>query len=332
MLNTIPIKEITFTNKIQKSKAKNKLRQRLGLLKDNTSKKCSSKNSFLFRSQDFKKMPEKLSLNQKNDYINCMTQRENSNQFGIHKSNTSKNICPISRNIKNNNYTDSNNQTIQTNKINFSSQHNLNIKNNTINFPKHPLYTISVINTEELTKKSNFLSKMFISPIKKPIKSKKYNWNLKKEKYKSLSYHLYKNSKVDEKKIINRYEPKIKDFINEKYHYKLGRKTNDFSNCKYELKFSFGNTRLIMTICDYLNKSLSKYRYHCSVTAEKTKKEEIEKKNKENEILLKKLKNDRCLPVNEFIKIRKIFNINPNALKNNKTNKNKPIITQYNCV
>ena len=84
-----------------------------------------------------------------------------------------------------------------------------------------------------------------------------------------------------------------------------------------------------MTICDYLNKSLSKYRYHCSVTAEKAQKEEIERKKKENKILAKKIKNDRCLPVNEFLKIRKIFNIKQNALLNNKTKKNKPTITEY---
>ena len=329
MLTPIPIKELVFINKKQHSKNKNKFREKYGLIKDNTTKKCLDKKSFLFHSGEFKKMPGNFSSFEKKGFINCMTQRDNSNQFNIFKSNTAKKVRSSSRNFKN---TDNNDFNAQTNKNNFSSQNNLNIKTNYSNNIKHPLYTISVINTEELPKRSNLISKIFSSPIKKPIKSKKFNWNLRKEKYKSLSYHLYKNSKVDEQKIINRYEPRIKDFINEKYHYKLGTKKNDFSNCKHELKFSFGNTRLIMTICDYLNKSLSKYRYHCSVTAEKEKKEEVEQEKKENKLLFKKLKNDRCLPVNEFLKIRRIFNIKQNALLKNKANKNKPIITEYNCI
>ena len=325
MLTPIPIKELTFINIKKHSKPKTKIYEKLELYKAFTTKKSLNKKSFLFRSQDFKQIPEKYSLLQRSDF-NCITQRENSNKLDFYKSNTDKKVRCFSRNINNIN---NNDFDTQTNVKYFPTQNNLNIKNDNINNKKHSLCTISVINTEELPNRSNLISNMFTSPVKKKTKTKKFNWNLRKEKYKSLSYRLYKNSKVDEKKIINRYEPRIKDFINEKYHYKLGSKKNDFANCKHELKFSFGNTRLIMTICDYLNKSLSKYRYHCSVTAEKAQKEEIERKKKENKILAKKIKNDRCLPVNEFLKIRKIFNIKQNALLNNKTKKNKPTITEY---
>ena len=294
MSTPIKIKELKF-NKTEYSKIKKSLRDKLELYNIKQCKNYFNQQLNLFISNDYPQSKKKFCLTPKNKYIykNIISRKIDNHPVTFHKSNTSKNVCK-SRNILKNNNINKNNKTI------FSSQNDSSSNN--------AQYTISIINTDELSKKMNDIPNYINIPEKKfPTISKKFNWNQQKKKSKSLLYNLYKNSKVDNYKIENRYEPKIKDFINEKYYYKLGEKKTDFSNCKKEIKFSFRNTKLMIAIFDYLNKSISRYRLHCSVEADKTKLEEIERKKKDKIILDKKLKNDICLPVNDFLKINKIL-------------------------
>ena len=313
MSTPIKIKELKL-NKTEYSKIKKNVREKREMYNMKQTKNNFNQRSILCRPNDYLKLKKKFSSSPKSKHIHkiIMPYKIDNRLTNLHKSNTAKNIYKSRNNLKSNLY---------KSKITFSTNSNFNVNNSQ--------YTISIINTEELTKKNNDISNYSkIQDKKLPVISKKFNWSLQKEKYKSMLYHLDMNSKIDINKIENRYEPKIKDFINEKYYSKLDTKNNDFSNCKKEIKVSFKNTKLIIAIFDYLNKSITKYRRHYSVIADKAKLEEIERKKRDKEILDKESKNHFSFLVNDILKISKILTTKRNTSLPSKSNKSN--ITNYN--